>query len=153
MSLSIKLRHFLGIDQWRDYWWLNSTEYNESWVEDREVKETCKLQRKSKCNLLLEENVCISIDSEFEGIVIGKKESTVRINNQFSGLISCDLLICGPNAKIAGDLLINKLIISEGIMFEVTATMGKLIYDSIPLSLSDIRGLSPLEFMKKYYIH
>lgn len=143
----------MGIDQLKDYWWLNATEYNKSWVEDREVKETCKLQGKSKCNLLLGENVRISIDNEFEGIVIGKKESTVRINDRFSGLISCDLLICGPDAKIAADLFINKMVISEGILFDVNARMGKTIHESIPLSLADIKGLSPLELMRKYYLH
>jgi len=150
MSFVKKVKHFFRIDKYSDYLWINSKEYDSIWLEDRVIFASCRLTAKSKCNIILEENTCLSIENEFEGIIIGKAGFAVRIKNKFSGIISCDILICYPETEINGDLFINKLKVSKEMEFVGNATLGSLILDKFPIELPDIRNLTVPKFLKKY---
>ena len=93
-------------------------------------------------------NLCIKND--FVGNIIGKKNNKVRIEGNFSGVISCDILVCKSNSKINGDLFVNHLTVDEGVTLEGETTLGKLIYESKPLQLAEIANLSPADFIGKH---
>lgn len=151
MSLLVKIKNFLGLDIRQDYLWLNSKENSENLTGSHEISETCRLTGNCKSNLILSEGVCLSVENEFEGIIIGKKNCIVRITNSFIGLIACEFLICSTGAKVKGDIYIEKLAISEGIDFNVSANQKRL-EEMIDPKLSDLNNISVKEYKEKYFI-
>ena len=149
MSLYIKVKNFLGIDFQRDYLWLNAKEYSGELEETFKIKQTCRLTRKCKSKIILGEGVNLSIENEFEGIVIGKK-STIKVSNSFKGLLACQMLICSQGTKIDGDIYIEKLLVSEKVDFNVSVNQIE-IEEMIYPEIEDLRNNSIKELKEKYF--
>lgn len=148
MSIITKIKKFIGLDHFKDYAWLNSIQCNENWKKDRVVDGVYTLNGEGNCNLLLEVDAFLSLENNFQGIIIGKQNSTLRIKRKFSGIISCThLIICGE-ADITGNLSAQTLIGKKNILFRKLNI--KPINENQIFQLQDLFGLSIDEFESKY---
>lgn len=150
MNWLVQLRNSLGLDSQRDFWWLESTKITEDLEKPMLIDETTQLLGNCKTNLILAENVCLSIENKFAGIIIGRRNSRVRIRGKFTGILVCDELIITGESEVSGEIKTEKLYVIPGSIFKVKAGLGRLKNKMKNIRIAELNTLTVDEFKEKY---
>lgn len=123
MDFFKKIVWFLRFGSMQDYRFRDAVilEYLE---DDQVLNQTGILRGECSCNLILEDKVHLKIEGKLTGNVKASKTSVIEITGTYTGNLTCDLLIIKKSAVVEGDIAVDKLILSQGSIFNAKASLG-----------------------------